>query len=134
MLNTSVESLFTWISTFLSWYFMFLSELSKSISLLHYWLMFAFVCATTLYFLLSSFEFSFLLIATQNTLGDTEFKRLYKISCSKKSYSSLTPCPVNPMAQQHHHGYRFWPSALLQFWYLWLWSQLYLIALGITSI
>lgn len=45
LLNTSVQSLVTWISTFLSWYFMFLSELSKSISLLHYWLMFAFVCA-----------------------------------------------------------------------------------------
>lgn len=133
LLTTCVESLVTWVSSLLSWHFVFLSGLSKSISPL----LVADAClyvAITFYYLLFTFEFSFLLASILRSLEGTEFKRLCKISCNKKSWSSLTPCLAHPAVQQHHHNPDFGCLSTCSFWYLPSCSQLDLPALGITSI
>lgn len=117
-----------WISCYVAffshWDFILPTELSKSIfSYSSFVADLAFLCVITFYYLLFTFEFSFLLLIIQGTLGHTEFKRLYKISCNEKSCSSLTPCLVNAVDQQHHPGPKFWAlSVHLQFLYLPSWS------------
>lgn len=88
LLIACFESVVTWISFFFTVISCFLLDYSNKLSfLLHWWLMIAFMCNTLIINFFFTFEFSFLLLATQGTTAYTKFKRLYKILCNKKSWS-----------------------------------------------